>query len=285
MHLFGDDQGAYMANPHNIDDMKALIVKRGGIARGNRYGVQITNPIRVKNQMDSGLDYLSNNITKEGIDTSFIGNGRDVFILCTAVSLPGKLINTTEATHNHNMSKKPYSMTTDQVTMTFLLTNDYYMKKYFDFWMELIVDSSGNHYKTAYKSEYSRDVEIHALNTKNENIGYGVKLEHAYPIQISQVELGESQEGLMQVTVTWEYDNWKITHMKQGFGGSDEKLLSELDVIKRNMALNQMDNGLDYLNNVKQPRSTSERQTSTIVKEEVRGPWTKKPGPWNNFLR
>ena len=280
MHLFGDDQGAYMANPHNIDDMKALIVKRGGIARGNRYGVQITNPIRDNNQMDSGLDFLNDNITN-----SIFLNARDVFILCTAVSLPGKLINTTEATHNHNMSKKPYSMTTDQVTMTFLLTNDYYMKKYFDFWMELIVDSSGNHYKTAYKSEYSRDVEIHALDTKNENIGYGVKLEHAYPIQISQVELGESQEGLMQVTVTWEYDNWKITHMKQGFGNSDEKLLSELDVIKRNMALNQMDNGLDYLNNVKQPRSTSERQTSTIVKEEVRGPWTKKPGPWNNFLR
>ncbi len=197
-----------MANPRSIDDMKALIGKRGGIARGNRYGVQITNPIRV-----------TKNITKEmeGIDTSFIGNGRDAFILCTAVSLPGKLINTTEATHNHNMSKKPYSMTTDAVTMTFLLTNDYYMKKYFDLWMELIVDSSGNHYKTAYKSEYTRDVEIHALNSKNENIGYGTKLEHAYPIQISQVELGEEQEGLMQVTVTWEYDNWKLTHMKEGF--------------------------------------------------------------------
>jgi hypothetical protein len=108
-------------------------------------------------------------------------------------------------------------MTTDAVTMTFLLTNDYYMKKYFDLWMELIVDSSGNHYKTAYKSEYTRDVEIHALNSKNENIGYGTKLEHAYPIQISQVELGEEQEGLMQVTVTWEYDNWKLTHMKEGF--------------------------------------------------------------------
>ena len=30
--------------PSPIDDMKALLSKRGGIARGNRYGVHFTHP-------------------------------------------------------------------------------------------------------------------------------------------------------------------------------------------------------------------------------------------------
>ena len=54
-------------------------------------------------------------------------------------------------------------MATDEVTMSFLLTGDYYMKKYFDRWMEMIVDSSGNHYKTMYKKDYVADVQIQAL--------------------------------------------------------------------------------------------------------------------------
>ena len=48
------------------------------------------------------------------------------------LTLPGKRISTTEATHNHHLAKKPYSMATDEVTMSFLVTGDYYMKKYFD---------------------------------------------------------------------------------------------------------------------------------------------------------
>ena len=32
---------------------------------------------------------------------------------------------------------------TDEVSMTFLLTNDYYIKKYFDMWQEMIIDSTG----------------------------------------------------------------------------------------------------------------------------------------------
>ena len=50
-----------------------------------------------------------------------------------------------------------------------------------------------------------------------ENIGYGIKLEKAYPIQVSQVEFSEGSEGLIELTVTWEYDNWRMTHMKEGF--------------------------------------------------------------------
>jgi hypothetical protein len=203
-----------MANPRSIDDMKALLSRRGGIARGNRYGVHIAHPLKGQSLM---VDTTVKQPHKNDIDTSFIQDGRDTWMLCSAVTLPGKRISTTEATHNHNLSKKPYSMATDEVSMTFLLTNDYYMKKYFDLWQELIINSRGNHYKTSYKDDYCAQIDIHALNNKNENVGYGIKLEKAYPIQVSQVEFSEGAEGLMELTVTWEYDNWRMTHMDEGF--------------------------------------------------------------------
>jgi len=39
----------------------------------------------------------------------------------------------------------------------------------------------------------------------------------AYPIQVSQIELGEEQEGLMSLSVTWEYDNWRMMHINDAF--------------------------------------------------------------------
>jgi len=219
-----------MGLPVSIDSMKSTINRHGGIARGNRYVVYITHPLKGKEASPitaaGPFDYLQNEAKQipnnkskkeEHKFAEYIQDGRDTHMLCTNVTLPGKLIATTEAKHDHNLAKKPYSMQTDEVTTTFLLTNDYYMKKYFDTWMELIVDSTGNHYKTMYKEEYCRDVEIQALyGNDSHQVGYGCKLENAYPRQISQVELGNDQESLMSVTITWEYDNWRLTGAEDG---------------------------------------------------------------------
>ena len=98
-----------------------------------------------------------------------------------------------------------------------MLTQDYYIKKYFDLWQEQIINSTHNHYKASYKLDYCVDVEIFALNSQDDAIGYGTKLEMAYPIQVGQIELGEEQEGLMSLSVTWEYDNWRMMHIDDAF--------------------------------------------------------------------
>ena len=230
----------------SVDTLKSLITRRGGIARGNRFGVQITHPLIgaklfkfIRATDHEGSPFTGNpHIDPENLHSSsdFIQDGRDTYLLCTNVTLPGKLITTTEATHNHHLAKKPYSMATDEVSMTFLLTNDYYMKKYFDLWMELIIDSSGNHYKTRYKEDYCAKVTIQALRGNSvAQVGYANVLENAYPRQISQVELGNEQGGLVQVTVTWEYDNWKMTDLKEGF----QKTIDS--VIKRRIGQNSID--------------------------------------------
>ena len=231
-----------MALPVNVDTIKSSINSRGGIARGNRFAVYISHPSKGMNSLlkFDPASLLSNLISNQGVNIGdFINDPRDMFLFCQSVAIPGKRITTTEATHNHNMTKKPYSMMTDEVSMSFMLTADYYIKKYFDMWQEMIIDSSGDHYKAYYKRDYSSDITIQQLSASNDVVpGYTVKLENAYPIQMSAIELGNGSDGVMQVDITWEYDNWRSVGLVDGFEnvigqliGAGRSTLSTLDRI------------------------------------------------------
>lgn len=202
-----------MGLPVNIDTMKSTINRHGGVARGNRFAVYISHPMKSMNNLlrFDPATFLNNAIDGQGHHAGdFINDPRDMFLLCKGTTLPGRRISTTEATHNHNLSKKPYSVVSDEVTMTFLLTNDYYIKNYFDLWQEMIIDTTGNHYKTMYKDEYTTDVTLQQLSTSNHIIpGQTILLENAYPIQVGAVELANDSDGLMELAITWEYDNFR----------------------------------------------------------------------------
>ena len=225
-----------MSLPVSIDSIKSTINRRGGVARGNRYAVYVSHPSKGMNSLlkFDPATLLNNMISGDGIHIGdFISDPRDTYMLCTGVSLPGKRIATTEAAHNHHMAKKPYSMMTDEVNMTFLLTNDYYVKKYFDMWQEMVIDSTHEHYKAFYKRDYCMDVTIQQLSTSNDIIpGYTVQLENAYPIQVGAVELGNANEGLLEVSITWEYDNWRSVGFIDGIQDVFGSLLDRLKATK-----------------------------------------------------
>jgi hypothetical protein len=229
--------------PTSIDSIKSTINRRGGIARGNRFAVYVSHPSKGMNSLlkFDPATMLSNLISGDGIHIGdFISDPRDLFLLCNSCSLPGKRISTTEAGHNHHLSKKPYSAVTDEVTMSFTLTNDYYIKKYFDMWQEMIIDTTHEHYKASYKRDYCKDVIIQQLSTSNHMIpGYTLQLINAYPIQVGAVELANESEGLLQISVTWEYDNFKSIGLIDGFENIVGTLLDSLKATKINTAQNE----------------------------------------------
>ena len=230
-----------MSLPVSIDSIKSTINRRGGVARGNRYAVYVSHPSKGMNSLlkFDPATLLNNLISGDGIHIGdFISDPRDMFLLCQTCTLPGKRITTTEATHNHHMTKKPYSMMTDEVSMTFLLTNDYYIKKYFDMWQEMIIDTAGRHYKAFYKDEYCTDILIQQLSSSNDVIpGYTIKLENAYPITVGSIDLAEGSDGLMDLSITFEYDNFRSIGLIDGFEEVANKMLTiganTLDQFKR----------------------------------------------------
>ena len=181
-------------NPVTIDQFKATIGKRGGIATTNRFAITITPP----NQALLNLEGLLGN-------TALINDPRDINILCQSCSLPGKLILTGDYdAYGANPRKYPQSSIQEDVTFNFLLTNDFYVKKVFDKWQNTIIDQGSQ--LVSYDSEYKTDVFIQELNKDNTPV-YAVRLRDAYPIAVNSVDLSnDNTDAVASVSVTMTYD-------------------------------------------------------------------------------
>jgi hypothetical protein len=128
-------------------------------------------------------------------------------MLCTSATLPGRQITTFETSDRDASRKIPYGYMDMEVNCTFLLTEDYYMKTIFDNWMQVVFNTSDYH--PAYKDDFVADVRIQQLNKRNRPI-YGVVLEAAYPVSISDIVLDNGAEGATSsFTITFAYDKWE----------------------------------------------------------------------------
>jgi len=191
----------------NIDKLKSTIGKRGGIAKANRFKVMFTPPQQSLLNIDPGAIFTSV-ISGDGIDLkSLINDPRDISMLCDSASIPGRQFSTDEVTMNKQTVKMPYGFIDEDISMTFLLTNDMYMKKMFDDWSESIIDD--DKYILGYKADYTTDVVIQQLNADNKVV-YGAKLEGAFPITIAPIEYSNDADGISKLTVTFAYDKYKL---------------------------------------------------------------------------
>ena len=190
-------------NPVTIDQFKATIGKRGGAAAANRFSVTITPPSQALLGLDPNSiasSALSGNLSPGGL----VNDPRDINILCQSCSLPALGIQTGDYDpHNRATTKRPTGLLREDVEFTFLLTNDYYVKRLFDRWMGSIIDHETE--LVGYRSEYATDVWIQQLDKKNVPI-YGVKLLNAYPIGVASIALGNGDADTQSVSVTMTYE-------------------------------------------------------------------------------
>ena len=215
-----------MAN--TIEDLKALVNTKLGFARPNKFLVTLPT-------VGVGGGLLA------GIIGAFSGMGggaspRELNILCSNVTMPGKQILTNDRRIGMEFQKVAYGYAVDDVTMTFYLMNDYGIKDYFDSWRSTILDEVGQ--ASNYKNEYAKTVTIHQLRQPlkgfskqlgpirfNAGLGggsvYSVNLIEAFPIAASAIELNNDLDGLVQLTVTFAYTNWRRTRGVQNFINMD----------------------------------------------------------------
>jgi hypothetical protein len=174
-----------------IDNLKSTIGKHGGLARSNRFDILMIPPA-------------------EAFDD--IEDARDINILCETCSLPGRQIQTFEHTYFRQQIKVAESFINEDVSFTFNLTSDYFIKDIFDRWTNLIIDR--NSYKKNYDSVYKRDVGIYQNDVKNKNV-YGIKLINAFPISVQAIELDSSAGEIQKVTVDFTYEDFEELIIKQ----------------------------------------------------------------------
>jgi len=189
----------------SIDNLKSLISKKGGLAKGNRFNVIFTPPKQTLLNFDLE-SIISSAISGNFSAKNLINNPRDISMLCDSVSIPGKQISTIDYQAQKQAIKIPYGTLHDDVSLTFLLTNDYYMKSMFDQWINNIVNSDT--YGVSYKKDIVTDVIIQQLDEQNTPI-YGVKLEGAFPTTMNEIVLSnDSTDTIQKLNVSFSYDRY-----------------------------------------------------------------------------
>lgn len=187
----------------SIEQLKSTIVKRGGLAKANRFSVYLTPPESAI--VNTDLESIGAALVNGG--QNIINDPRDISILCESITIPGRQITSQEYSSGHYTRKMPTGFIEEDVNVTFLLTNDYYIKRMFDRWINLVipVNSKGTDFELAFPNEYTTNIVINQLDEKDIPI-YNIKLMDAYPINVNSIELSNTAENtIARVTVTFAY--------------------------------------------------------------------------------
>jgi hypothetical protein len=173
-----------------IESFKSAL--KNGLARSNLFKVNLPTIPNMGIQ-SGGLSAIDRNL------------------LCKATNLPGRQIITNERMIGVKAEKLAYGFLQEDVSMTFHVTNDYGLKKYFQAWQALIIDPDT--YELSFKNEYSREVQIHQLDHQ-ENIIYTCKLIEAFPTTVNAIELNNDPNGLVEINVQLSYRDWDTPRVK-----------------------------------------------------------------------
>lgn len=207
----------------NIDQFKSLVSAKQGLARPNVFKVELPSI--------------------PGATTT------DVNLLCRDVQLPGRQITTYDRQIGMKVEKVAYGYVKDDVSMTFLVLNDYGIKNYFEQWQRLAVDPET--YEIGYFNEYVKQVKIYQLKKgfsvpvystplglprlptilqnrlpsigpfdfaqgqfdldfiTGEDIVYECTLIDAFPTTMNAIQLNNELDGLVELNVTFSYTNWR----------------------------------------------------------------------------
>ena len=187
----------------SIERLKTLVSKKGGLAKANRFNVMFTPPTQSLLNLNIQTA-ISSAVSGNFNPKNFINDPRDISLLCDSVQIPAKVVATLDYQAHKQLVKIPYGTIEDEVTLGFLLTNDYYMKTIFDKWINTIVDP--DKYCVAYKDDICCDVIIQQLDEQDTPI-YGVKLENAFPTTMSEIGLSnDSSSQIQKLNVSFTYD-------------------------------------------------------------------------------
>lgn len=215
-----------------------------GFARSNQFLVELP---RLENQSGPGgflgslLDRAGGFIPSiPGLTPDRQPNPRELNVLCRGAGLPGKQILTADRKIGMVNEKIAYGYGVGDLSLTFYMLNDYSVKNYFDAWTQLIIDDgfSSSGQKTAqivrYKDEYAKSIKIHQLRKPqigfSANLGpvsvglglgggsvYTVELLEAFPTTINEITFTNDLDGIIEVTVSLTYTNWKRVKASQNF--------------------------------------------------------------------
>lgn len=134
---------------------------------------------------------------------------RYLALQCETAELPGRTLQTQESKVYGPTFKVPYRSQYNDITLTFLSTNDFWERKLFDRWIEAIHPSDTNNFRYPKGSEtYMSQIKIIQYDDFIKQI-YAIELIDAFPIGVAAQPLSWSEDGFHRVSVQFAYQRYK----------------------------------------------------------------------------
>lgn len=184
----------------SLEEFKTQVLT-AGLARTNRFEVFIPPP--------AGLTTFREIGTPDGLDYEQIVPGtRMLSLMCEQASLP--LLNINTKSYRVYGVPEPRPVTSEYggegIPLTFHIDREMKVKKFFDQWMQTIVDPIT--FNVSYKENYSVNIDIWQLD-EMDNPQYHIQLIDAFPRSMNLLELNHSsQSQTHRLTVLFAYRKW-----------------------------------------------------------------------------
>jgi len=171
-----------------IDDFMSKLDNRGSYAKSNRFTVEITKPQTLITSVQPSV----------------------IEFLIKSVSFPARTFGTTTYRSGGKFGLDvPYEMTEEPIAITFLGTNDWSAR---DFWNDWIMHiQNTNSYNMQYYKQYIGTVKISVYDETSDSADsptHQVTLHECWPKGISAVELGWESSELIDFEVDLAYSWW-----------------------------------------------------------------------------
>ena len=176
-----------------ISDFMTKVENLGGLARKDRFSVEITPPTSLSSQIQSST----------------------INFLAKTVSFPARSFGTTTYRSGGRFGLEvPYETTYEPISLTMLNTNNHAPRKFWIDWLEHIQSveaTPGRNYNMQYYKKFIGQIKISYYNeTHSEAFGedYNVILHEAWPKGISAIELGWENSELSDFEIDIAYSWW-----------------------------------------------------------------------------
>jgi hypothetical protein len=171
-------------------------IKKGSLARNNRYAVIFTPPARINP-----------------------GSLRKVLLFCDQIQLPGVNYSTVQNRTFGEFRETPYEKLFDNLSMSFYVDNDMKVKSLFDDWIGIIQNPTTRTF--SYYNDYisKMTIEVQDLQDKTR---YQMVLEECYPKNIGSIQMDYANKDFMKMTVTMQYKYWTATPISSL--GNDQRI-------------------------------------------------------------
>ncbi len=201
-----------------INEFRSSFVPSGEPASPTNYEVTIIRKpiLGFLSPQEDSIENTSVPFRRLNDDGSFGGEIRKVENLlsfrCISCSLPGRILNTTDRSTYGPNRKIVTSTLFQDVTFSFIVSDDKRELNYFDTWHNFIVDNAllfgVQTHDVRYYDDYVGSIRIAHFDKQNE-IKYTISLLEAYPISVEEIPLSwDNTNEFIRINVTVAYRNW-----------------------------------------------------------------------------